>query len=227
MDECRRITQRELGGDAVARPATVLLVENEPHLQSALRACLILQPDFRLAAVCAAKSEALQVIETTLLDIVLVSLNLADGSGLDVVRAARQCQPPCTVLVMGTIDDKDGIFSSMQAGASACLLKENVVRAERGGRNPIVNSVAFSRILGKLPALSAPLDREEVRMTELSSVQEDILRCVAGGLSNKEIARNLLMSSYNVDYHLRCLRRRFSVCNRAQLVRAALNFFQN
>lgn len=53
-------------------------------------------------------------------------------------------------------------------------------------------------------------------------MQREILRGVAGGLSNKEIARDLLMSPANVDYHLKCLRKRFSVRNRVQLTRATI-----
>ena len=57
---------------------------------------------------------------------------------------------------------------------------------------------------------------------ELSAVQKDILHCLAGGLCDKEIARRLALSSHNVDYHLRQLRKRFSVNNRVQLAKAAM-----
>jgi len=211
----------------VARRKCILLVENDLPLQGVLREAIVSAPGFNRAAVCAAKSAALQVIETTPLDIVLVSLHLEDGSGLDVVRAVRKFQPQCEVLVIGTADDKEGVFASMQAGASGYLLKENFSGAERVCRRSIVVSVAFSQILANLPKMSRAPARTQVNLSELSAAQGDILRCVASGLSNKEIARKMLMSSYNVDYHLRCLRKRFLVHNRAQLVRAALTLFQS
>jgi DNA-binding NarL/FixJ family response regulator len=227
MDRFQRVRQPESVGRAVATPASILLVENELRLQDAIRACLVAEPDFRLAAVCAAKPEALQVLETMPLDIALISLHLADGLGLEVVRAVKQFQPLCEVLVMGTADNKEDIVSSMQAGASGYLLKESVIYPQRVRRNSIVDGVALSRILGNLPAANEVRERKKVRTAELSSVQGDILRCVARGLSNKEIARNLVMSSSNVDYHLRCLRKRFLARNRVQLVRAAMTLFQS
>lgn len=209
----------------VARPACILLVENELPLQGALRDVIVSEPNFKLAAVCVAKSAALEVIATAPLDIALVGLHLEDGSGLDVVRAVRQFQPQCEVLVMGTADDSEDVVSSMQAGASGYLLKECFTGAERVRRRSIVASLAFS--LGNLPAMSGLPARKQVHPEELSPAQGDILRCVASGLSNKEIARKMLMSPYNVDYHLRCLRKRFLVRNRVQLVRAAMTLFQS
>lgn len=227
MDRSQRVRQPESRARAVARPVAILLVENELPLQDAIRARFVAETDFWLVAVCATKPEALLVIEAMPLDIVLVSLNLADGSGLDVVRAVKQCQPLCEVVVMGRANDREDVFSSLQAGASGYLLKENVVRSERGCGSSIVTSVAFSGILGSLQGVNEARECRKAQVSELSSVQGDILRCVARGLSNKEIARDLFMSSYNVDYHLRGLRKRFLVRNRAQLVRAAINFFQN
>lgn len=63
---------------------------------------------------------------------------------------------------------------------------------------------------------------EVKRQTTLSPLQKDILQCLAKGLCDKEIARRLDLSSYNVDYHLRQLRKRFSARNRVQLVNAAM-----
>ena len=227
MDRSQRVRRPESGVRAVARPITVLLVESELPLQDAIRSRFLPEADFCLVAVCAAKSEALLVIEATPLDIVLVSLNLEDGSGLDIVRAVKECQPLCEVFVLGRVNDREDVFSSMQAGASGYLRKENVICSERVSSRSMVNGVAFSGILGSLQVVNDALECRKAPVSELSSVQGDILRCVARGLSNKEIARDLFMSSYNVDYHLRGLRKRFLARNRAQLVRAAIKFFQN
>jgi DNA-binding NarL/FixJ family response regulator len=211
----------------VAKPAYVLLVEPELHLQGAIRAVIVSEPGFELAAACDSKHVALQVIESRRLDIVLVSLDLVDGTGLDVIRAAKKLQPLCEVLVMGTAEERDAMHSSMQAGACGCLLQENFIHSERANGSPIARSLAFSRILGSLLALNEACEPGKIQLSGLSPVQRSILRCVARGLSNKEIARSLVMSPYNVDYHLKCLRKRFSVRNRVQLTRAAMDLFRN
>jgi len=209
------------------KPVGVLLVEHDPRLQCAIRAAIMSEPAFELVAVCTSKRGALEVIETMSLDIVLVSLRLEDGSGLDVVQAVKQYQPLSEVLVMGTVDDKEELFSSMKAGATACLLKENFIHPGKVRRNSIVSSVAFSQMLGNISDANETSIRKKVHISGLSPVQRDILQCLAGGLSNKEIARRLFLSSYNVDYHLKCLRKRFSVHNRVQLISAATTLFQN
>lgn len=58
------------------------------------------------------------------------------------------------------------------------------------------------------------------QIAELSDMRRDILRCLADGLSDKEIARRLSLSCYNVNYHLKYLRKRFSARNRVQLISA-------
>jgi DNA-binding NarL/FixJ family response regulator len=226
MDDEQRQESHDPGG-VVVTPAYILLVERKLCLQGAICDVIVADPDFELAAACASKYEALQVIETIPLDIALVSLNLADGSGLDIVRALKKFQPRCEVLVMGTADDKEDIFSSMQAGACGCLLKENLMLPERVRGNSIVIGLAFCRMLGNLPAVNEASGYKKDQTSGMSTMQGNVLRCVASGQSNKEIARTLVMSSYNVDYHLRCLRRRFLVHNRVQLSRAATTFLDS
>jgi two-component system nitrate/nitrite response regulator NarL len=219
-DELRQESRER--GDVVAKAAYILLVERELPLRDAICNVIVSEPGFALAAACSSKDAALKVIEVMRLDIALISLDLGQDTALDVIRAAKSFQPLCEVLVMGTAEEKEGIFSSLQAGASGCLLKENFIHSERVRGSSIVRSLAFSRILAGLPAADEACTPKKNEISGLSSVQGDILRCVAGGLSNKEIARNLLMSPYNVDYHLKCLRKRFSVRNRVELTRAAM-----
>lgn len=135
-----------------AKPAYVLLVERQLRLRGAIRDVIVSEPGFELIAACASKQAALQVIEAKPLDIVLVSLDLVDGTGLDVIRAARKSQPLCEVLVMVAAEEWEDIFASMQAGASGCLLKESIMHRERVHGSPIVGSRVFSRVLEGLPA---------------------------------------------------------------------------
>lgn len=209
-----------------AKPAHILLVEHELHIQGAISAVIMSASGLELAAVCACKREALGVIEGTPLEIALVSLNLVDDACLEVVGAVRKLQPLCEVLVMGTADKKEDIFSSMQAGAVGFFLKESFIDPGRIRGKSIAAGLTLSRILANRPAVNERLTSIEVQTSGLSPVQGDILRCLARGLSNKEIARNLVMTSYNVDYHLKCLRKRFAARNRVQLIRATVSLFQ-
>ncbi len=68
---------------------------------------------------------------------------------------------------------------------------------------------------------------DTTQSAELSGMRRDILRCLAAGLSDKEIARRLSLSSYNVNYHLKYLRKRFSAHNRVQLISATRTLCQD
>lgn len=224
MDD--ELRMRSHVGYAGAKPAYILLVEHASHIQSAISDVIMSAPGFALTAACACKREALRVIEGGApLDIALVSLNLVDVC-LEVVGAVNKFRPQCKVLVMGTADQKEDIFSLMQAGAAGFFLKENFVDPGRIRGKSIAAGLALSRILGNRPAVNEKLPSIEAQTSKLSPLQGNILRCIAMGLSNKEIARDLVMTSYNVDYHLKCLRKHFAARNRVQLIRAAMSQVQ-
>lgn len=204
--------------------AGVLLVEDDPRLRAALSAAILGERSLQLTAVCQSGREALQIIRRSTLDLVLVSLQLPDGSGLDIVAAARRHQPLSQVMVMGSGDNKD-LHAAIEAGATACVLKENLVRSDQALGISLIASVLFSS--SRFPSSTHQLETS-LGTTDLSGllpVQNDILRHVASGATDKEIARRLALTSYNVDYHLRRLRKRFAVHNRVQLVRAASALF--
>jgi DNA-binding NarL/FixJ family response regulator len=223
MDDDRE--KKSHGGSVAVKPAYVLLVERELRLQEAIREVIVSEPGFELAAACASQHAALQVIETMPLDVMLFSRHLMDGTGLDLVRAAKKAQPHCAVWVMCTAKELCDFSVLMQAGASGCFLIEHFIHSKPVRDDSTDYNLGLSRMLRGVRAVSEAGDPRKAQIAELSPLQRDVLRCVARGLSNKEIARNLHMSSYNVDYHLKCLRKCFSARNRVQLTMAAMSLF--
>lgn len=203
------------------RPLHVLLVENDPQVRAAIGTAVAAEPLLELVTVCLSKDEAMRFVRERTLDIALVGMQLPDGSGLEVVEAVNRHQPASDIVVIGTSDDKDVIFSSMQVGATGCLMKEALLRQNGVQVNSLLAGLLFSSTPGAQSEDQATNTRVEV--ASLPRVQREILRCLLRGLSNKEIARDLVLTSYNVDYHLKCLRKRFAVHNRVQLVGTAMS----
>jgi two-component system, NarL family, response regulator DevR len=201
------------------RPLYILLAEVDFEVRAAIRNAIAGEPAFRLVTVCSKKCEALQAVHQAALDIALVGLKLSDGSGLEVVEAVRRRQPASEALVIGTADDKDAILSSRQAGATGFLWKEALLRPEAAHAISMFARLSSTRVPGTHSA--DEISRTQAESSDLSPMQRQILHCLLRGLSNKEIARDLLLTSYNVDYHLKCLRKRFLAHNRVQLVGAA------
>lgn len=207
------------------RSLSILLVDDDLAVRAAIDATIAAEPAFRLTAVCSSKGEAIRVLRDESPDIALIGLKLAEGSGLEVVEAVSRCRPMLDVLVIGASEDKDEIFLSMEAGATGCLVKEALLRRTGEQVSPMIPSLLLSLLQNVDSGYEA--DRAHVRFKDLSTVQRRILGCLLRGLSNKEIARDLILTSYNVDYHLKCLRKRFSVRNRAQLAGAAMSLLAN
>lgn len=204
--------------------ARVLLVVDDLRLKGALSAAIHAQRNLKLTAVCDSGREALQIIRQISLDLVLVSSQLPDGSGLDVVGAVKRHQPLSQVLIMGPAADKD-LYGSIDAGATVCVLTENLVRSDQALGISIIATVLSSSTRSDISTSRLEMGMSSEGVSGLLPVQNDILRYVASGATDKEIARRLALTSYNVDYHLRRLRKRFSVHNRVQLVRAASALF--
>jgi len=207
------------------RPLHVLLVENDPQVRAAIGNAVAAEPMLELVTVCWSKDEAMRIVREQTLDIALVSMQLPDGSGLEVVEAVNHYQPASDIVVIGTSDDKDVIFSSMLVGATGCLMKEALLGQKGVQVNSLLAGLLFSGTQGAHSEDQTSNTRVEV--AGLPRVQREILRCLLRGLSNKEIARDLVLTSYNVDYHLKCLRKRFAVHNRVQLVGTAMSLFDS
>jgi DNA-binding NarL/FixJ family response regulator len=110
---------------------------------------------------------------------------------------------------------------------TGCLLKDHVLRRGETRINTMIANFLFSI---RPPKQSNTAEGSSIGppiADSLSPVQSEILYCLAKGMTNKAIARTLVLTSYNVDYHLKRLRRRFSVNNRTQLVSAAMSLFRN
>jgi DNA-binding NarL/FixJ family response regulator len=208
-----------------ARPLAMLLVEMDTEVHRAIRAAVVAEPAFRLMAICSNKHEAIRIIHARAPDIALVGLKLPDGSGLEVVEAVKRRQPASSALVIGTSDDRDGILSAMEAGATGFLWKEALLRPRATCALSMLPRLSFAR--GQELQSVDMRAKVQVELADLTSVQRQILHCLLQGLSNKEIARDLILTTYNVDYHLKCLRKRFSAHNRVQLVGVAQTLFRS
>lgn len=200
-------------------PLCILLAEMDAEVCAAIGNAIAGEPAFRLMSVCSSKREAIQFVHERALDIALVGLRLSDGSGLEVVQAVRCRQPTADALVIGPAYDKEAILSSMEGGATGFLCKEALLRPKLADAIPVFARLAFARTRNRLS--TGEITSVQVESSDLSNTQRQILHCLLRGLSNKEIARDLTLTSYNVDYHLKCLRKRFLVRNRVQLVGAA------
>ena len=210
-------------------PAPVLVVEDEPLLQSRLRGVLsaLGYPDDALLF-ASTLAEARACLAQQPMALALVDLHLPDGDGRELIAQLRADDPGVGILVVSAWSSEDAILGALRAGATGYVLKERddmevmlSIRSVLRGGAPIDPFIARP-ILELLPAPSAEAPgAPPPPENRLSERENEILRLVADGLSNREIAEQLFLSHYTVESHVKRVYRKLAVSSRTGAVREA------
>ena len=195
----------------------VAVVEDDAACRIALVAAPNAAPDMRLLWAAATRAEALAALGDRMAqapDVLLVDLGLPDGSGIDLIAEWRAADPALPILVISAWSTEDAILAALRAGATGYVLKERddlevsiSIRSVLRGGAPIDPFIA-RRIIAELQlpgtaptpsAAAAPAPLEE----PLSAREQQILRLVADGMSNREIADALFLSRHTVECHVK------------------------
>lgn len=200
------------------------VVEDDAASRDTFLAMIHAQPDLVLAMVAASRAEALDRLSTAPMDVLLVDLGLPDGSGLDVIRAARVQWPDCSILVSTIFGDEDHVLRSIEAGAMGYLLKDvsaaelaEEIRSLHAGGSPISPMVA-RKILARAAASLAPAGAPPAT---LSAREQEVLRHVSKGFTTEETARSMGISRTTVLTFVRRIYAKLQVNTRAEAIHAA------
>jgi DNA-binding NarL/FixJ family response regulator len=204
-------------------PIRVLLVDDQALFREGLRTLLGIHPDIDVVGEAGNGEEALRLAATLSPDVTLMDLRMPVLDGVTATRRLRTEQPQCRVLILTTFDDDEYVFDGLRAGAAGYLLKDTpsgklveAIRAVARGESFLQPSVAakvvaeFARLAGRAPrtdaALAEPLSEREV----------EILRLVAAGASNREIAKQLVIAEGTVKNHVTNILGKLGVRDRTQ-----------
>ena len=207
----------------------VLLVDDQALLRSGLRILLEAQEDLVVAGEAAGGEQAVALARELDPDVILMDISMP---GLDGVSATREIladrrQDAPKILILTTFEDDENVFGALRAGASGFLLKDiepsELLRAIRvlahGGALLAPN--VTRRLIAEIA--SQP-EHREVLATELQSLTErerEVMALAAAGLSNKEIADELVISIATAKTHVSRAMRKLHAHDRAQLVALA------
>lgn len=209
-------------------PAPVLVVEDEPLLQQRLRGVLLqlgYTPDALVFVASLAEARACLAVQPVAL--ALVDLALPDGNGMTLIEQMRVDDPCLGILVVSAWSSEEAVLAALRAGATGYVLKERddievslSIRSVLRGGAPIDPFIA-RRILDFLPqqvpaALSAAANPAPLEVLTEREVQ--ILRLVADGMSNREIAEQIFLSRYTVEGYIKQIYRKLAVSSRTKAV---------
>lgn len=190
----------------------VFSVDDHPLLREGIAAIINSQPDMVLVAQAANGTDALQKYKEHQPDVTLMDLRLPDISGIDVLISIRAQYPAARVIMLTTFEGDVEIQRALEAGARGYILKSmppkelvEVIRQVHAGKKRIAQEVAAQ--------LAEHLSDESLTVREI-----DVLRHVAGGNRNRDIAERLFISEETVKVHLKHVMEKLGASDRTQAV---------
>lgn len=198
----------------------ILICDDQAVVRDGLELLLKLEHDFEVVGVAADGAEALAMTASRKPDLVLMDLKMPGVNGIEATRQIRARHPEVKVLVLTTYDDDEWLFDALRAGASGYLLKdmprEEIVRAIRGtlaGKTFLDPGVA-GKVIEQVTGKGAP--PETLLTKRLTEREMDVLRLIARGLNNTEIAERLTLSEGTVRNHVSAILSKLGVSDRTQ-----------
>lgn len=206
----------------------IYLIEDDPAILPFVRQALLSRPQWQLVGVSVSRQHALEHALHANANVFLVDLGLPDGRGEDLLHWLAVEHPDAELLVFTVFGDESRLVAALQAGATGYVLKgctpEELVTAIeqiRAGGAPISPLLARMLLRQFRWVQDAPAAAQEINEVLLSDRETEVLRWVAQGYVNKEIAQRLGISPATVGSHIKNLYRKLSVHSRVQVVRAA------
>ena len=197
-------------------PIRVFSVDDHPLLREGIAALVNSQPDMVLIAQASNGGEAINLFKQHMPDVTLLDLRLPDMSGIDVLIAIRSRFPDARIIMLTTFEGDVEIQRALQAGARGYLLKNmpptdllEVIRQVHAGKKRIPPEIA-SQLL------------EHMSDEVLTEREIEVLREVADGNRNREIAERLFISEETVKVHIKHIMEKLGASDRTQAVSIGL-----
>jgi DNA-binding NarL/FixJ family response regulator len=213
-------------------PIRVLIADDHAFFRRGLEAVLQGEVGLDLVGQASDGQEAVQIASEVVPDVVLMDIRMPKITGIEAARQMKEVAPSAKIVMLTISDEEEDLFEAIRAGASGYLLKDipldelaDSVRAVHGGQSLINPSMA-----GKLLTEFATLARRDTEdepakhapAPKLTDREMEVLRLVARGLNNRDIAKELFISENTVKNHVRNILEKLQIHSRMEAVMIAV-----
>ncbi|MFE7190464.1 response regulator [Kitasatospora sp. NPDC057541] len=216
---------------APARAVRVVLADDQPLVRAALEMVITEAPDLEVVGEAATGAEAVRLAEELRPDVVVMDLRMPVLDGIEATRRVTAGPDPARVVVLTTFDEDENVHAALRAGASGFLVKDmalddilGAIRVVAAGDALIAPSVT-RRLIAEFAARPAPASptarpgaSPDDRLTGITDREREILTLVGRGLSNTEIAGELVLSPATVKTYMTRLLTKLAARDRVHLV---------
>ena|SRR5215469_287639 len=214
-----------------AEPIRTIIVDDHALFRRGLEMVLEGEPDIELVGQASDGTEAVEKAAESLPDIVLMDIRMPRSNGIEACRAVKEAAPSAKIVILTISDEEEDLFEAIRAGASGYLLKDipldevaDTVRAVHGGQS-LINPSMAGKLLTEFAALARRDDEEraqEVPAPRLTEREMQVLKLVARGMNNRDIAKELFISENTVKNHVRNILEKLQIHSRMEAVMVAV-----
>jgi DNA-binding NarL/FixJ family response regulator len=214
-----------------ADPIRVLIVDDHALFRRGLEMVLKEEHGIEVVGEASDGDEAVARAAQSLPDVVLMDIRMPRSSGIDACRAMKAAGPSAKIVMLTISDEEEDLFEAIKAGASGYLLKDiplddvaESVRAVHGGQSLINPSMAAKLITEFATLARRETDErsEQVPAPKLTEREMEVLKLVAKGSSNRDIAKQLFISENTVKNHVRNILEKLQIHSRMEAVMVAV-----
>jgi two-component system, NarL family, response regulator LiaR len=202
----------------------ILIADDHPVVRDGLAAIIDTQPDFEVVGGAANGKEAVEMAVSLLPDVVLLDLEMPELDGVEALRQMREtCGDQVRVIVFTAFDTDERILDAVQAGAKGYLLKgarrDDIFQAIRvvSAGGSLLEPVVASKLLEHMSGQRA----EAAALDQLTEREMEVLRLLARGRTNKEIATELFITERTVKFYVSAILSKLGAGNRTEAVTIA------
>jgi two-component system nitrate/nitrite response regulator NarL len=202
----------------------LVIVDDHVLFREGLASIIRSEPDIEIVGMAGTVREAVDLSVSVKPEIILMDFSLPDGNGADATRLILDHQPECKIVFLTMSEEDDDLFEAVRSGAKGYLLKnmqpQKLVVALRSVQKG-ESALSRSMTLRLMEELSRTKKTEYPPETTLTHRELDVLRALASGLSNQEIADRLVISENTVKYHVHSILGKLGLKDRKEVANYA------